>query len=827
MLQVWLALALCAPGDAAEVRLDAELVLRDGQRHLDTAAGNARLVSTDAAIDADRIAYDEDRRVATAAGHVVARLAQAGLVLVVADVVTVRFDASNHVQEVYLADGQALSKTGVPRDAFLAAGTIAEARALGTTQAVLTGNHLRREGEGWAIEALELVPCDCDLEHPSWSIGSTRATVYPEAERVSVTNPVVKVKGVPVLWLPWLSLPLTDRQTGLLFPRPGYSPQLYGFALDEPVFITLGRSADLTVTPGFFTGGQRVDPRDPSARLPAGVAGPRLGVELRYTPSRRTTGRFNLGLLYDFHPLHDVADWSVQQAGTHRGLRGELSWQHAQDFDHGFGTRVELSGYSDGDYVRDLTVDVLASATTYTRSSATAFHRGADHALSLDVGLRQDLQWGYDLLGQRTLSTDAAAPRPQLGPWGPGTLQRLPALSFGWSPSLDGPARISLEAEAVRLAPLFSLTGDEGSAAAEGRVQAEPFSAGIARLFSVTPIGSGTGDRRWQSGEREARDRLMVLPKISLTATPGRLFTAKLELAWRQLAWAGEASGRLWARGYLLAGGSLETQLSRRFGAIRHVLQPRAEVRAVPFGFERSTDGSGLVPYDAVDAAVPDVSPRLQGVLELRQRLLSNAGDELLRVDLGQGLELASSASAAFGPRVGESWARVGSRVGWFSLQGQARFDPNRLTDGTLVGLTRVGGRLSIDDAKGHGAWVGYENLMLEGSARSRQPLDLLFQLERGYTSATRTDQLTFGARWNFGPARLRYDALVGRLPRLDGTPGTELAFQQHQVGVGVAPACDCWSVELTATQPLHPVIIPSFGLSVTVSRFGTIGLSR
>ena len=401
MLGLWLALAISASPDQAELALTAERLLHDGKRELTTAEGRARLVTQGAAIDADRIVFDRPGNVATAAGHVVARITQGGKIAVVADVLTVRFDETRQIRELFIYEGQAVSKKDVSGAALLAANTAEAVEKVGATQALLQGNHLMRDGSKWTVEALELVPCECDFKNPSWSITSTSATIDTEAERVAISNAVVRVKSVPVLWLPWISLPLTERQSGLLFTRPGFSI-LNGFTLEQPVFVTLGRSADLTLTPGLFTGGTG----------PRGVAGPRLGTEFRYAPSARATGRLVLGLLYDFRTRRDVELAELREAGTQRGLRGELGWQHVQDFDAGFGARADLNLHSDGDYNRDLTVDVIASTATYLRSTATLFHKGSDHHLGLDVGLRQDIQWGYDVLGAgHACSTPPGPPR--------------------------------------------------------------------------------------------------------------------------------------------------------------------------------------------------------------------------------------------------------------------------------------------------------------------------------------------------------------------------------------------------------------------------------
>lgn len=817
-------LVIAAPsapeGDTVALTLTAEHLLHDGKARRTTAEGHANLVGPDTALTADRIVYDRDQAVATAAGHVVARIAQGGLVAITADVVTLRFEG-DEVREVYLLDGQAVSKVDTTKDALLAADTPHAVAALGRTNALLEGNHLTRDGPRWHVEHLELVPCECDFEHPSWSITASSATIDTAAERVAIVSPVVRVKQVPVLWLPWLSLPMTDRQTGLLFPKPNYT-QLNGFSLEQPVFVTLGRSADITLTPGLFTGGTG----------DYGLAGPRLLGELRYVPSHRAQGRLTLGLVYDVRAERDPVAPSLTGPNA-RGLRGEGSWQHLQDFDRGFGARVDARVYSDGFYNRDVTPDLVASTSGYLRSTALAFHRGDDHLVTVDVTLRQDLSFGYDWLGRAPAIAGSAAPA-----FGPNTLQRLPALTFALpTKPLVGPLAIDVQADAVRLAPLFGLTGDEGAAAREGLVvdgagNELSFQCLRERLYFPSALSGacgiaagdklGQGDRVFQPGEREARDRFTVLPRLSIAGTPGGVVSLSGFAGYRQTAWLGEVTGRTWARGYPLLGARAETELARDFGAVRHAITPVVEVRAVPLVVRGSNNADAEpVPYDEVDRSIPSAAPtaRVQAIAELRQRVSRPDGDVAFRLDLGQGLELVSPERQ--GPSLAESYARATFHAGWVNAGASARVDP------VTPRLTRLSATCSVDDGRGHGAYASYDNLLADGSNRTRAPIDLLFGPLVPANVTTRSNLLSGGAKWQLGPVGLRYDLLF-----FDRAWGTEqrLTLAQHTLGVSWAPACDCWRLEVFATQRVRSdgsYGFPDVGAALTVSRFGSIGVGR
>jgi LPS-assembly protein len=91
--------------------------------------------------------------------------------------------------------------------------------------------------------------------------------------------------------------------------------------------------------------------------------------------------------------------------------------------------------------------------------------------------------------------------------------------------------------------------------------------------------------------------------------------------------------------------------------------------------------------------------------------------------------------------------------------------------------------------------------------------------------STARADLLSGGLRWRLGSVGLRYELLFLEHPWA-GVPRLTLA--QHTLAVSWAPACDCWRLELFATQRLvgDTYGFPDVGGLLTVTRFGSIGVS-
>ncbi len=99
----------------------------------------------------------------------------------------------------------------------------------------------------------------CLQPTPRWQLTSGSAVLNIDAYAVA-TNTLLKVKGVPVLYLPIIYYPIKkdDRATGFLMPSYGNS-SMNGFTLSNAFFWAVSRSVDATVQHDWFSrGGQGV-----------------------------------------------------------------------------------------------------------------------------------------------------------------------------------------------------------------------------------------------------------------------------------------------------------------------------------------------------------------------------------------------------------------------------------------------------------------------------------------------------------------------------------------------------------------------------------------
>ncbi len=112
---------------------------------------------------------------------------------------------------------------------------------------VILGKSIRRDNTGnFLAKDAEYTTCrDCP---ESWSIQGSDVKVVPN-EYIYLKHTFVKIKGVVVLYLPYLVLPIKkDRESGLLFPRFGFDLDK-GFYFQQPYFQVINKSSDITLSP--------------------------------------------------------------------------------------------------------------------------------------------------------------------------------------------------------------------------------------------------------------------------------------------------------------------------------------------------------------------------------------------------------------------------------------------------------------------------------------------------------------------------------------------------------------------------------------------------
>ena len=132
-------------------------------------------------------------------------------------------------------------------------GVLTGARMVMARELQLAAAKIEREG-GKITTFSQVVASSCTIcegdPRPLWEIRARKITHDAAKRKLTYEGAQLRAMGVPVLFLPRLSTPdpSVDRMTGFL--RPGFrTTSLLGSGVKLPYFITLGDSADLTVTP--------------------------------------------------------------------------------------------------------------------------------------------------------------------------------------------------------------------------------------------------------------------------------------------------------------------------------------------------------------------------------------------------------------------------------------------------------------------------------------------------------------------------------------------------------------------------------------------------
>ncbi|MCR9086717.1 MAG: LPS assembly protein LptD [Rhodobacteraceae bacterium] len=143
-------------------------------------------------------------------------------------------------------------------DTELETGIMTSAQVLIQQRLQITGAQMERRTGGFN-DFRQVVATSCEIcrpgQAPLWQVRARRVIQDENAERIYFYDAQFRVFNLPVFYLPVMRIPEpgVERATGFLFPE-FLSSSLIGNAVRVPYFITLGRSADLTLAPHITDG---------------------------------------------------------------------------------------------------------------------------------------------------------------------------------------------------------------------------------------------------------------------------------------------------------------------------------------------------------------------------------------------------------------------------------------------------------------------------------------------------------------------------------------------------------------------------------------------
>ncbi len=252
----------------------------------------------------------------------------------------------------------------------------------------------------------------CDPGNNTWRIDARSLAIGEGAVFGTARGAVVRVKDVPVFYMPYMRFPVTDeRQSGWLFPNIGYSGE-DGFDFSAPYYFNLARNYDATLTPRILS--KRGLALEGEMRHLNRYGSTVLGAALL-----RKDDLFNGALdRDDFTDVNPGGEFNKADrwlyAIDHRGRRGH------------FETLIDYTAVSDADYFRDLGTGLsVASRIELERRGELSYRRG---------------NWDARLWAQRFQRLDEITTQ---------AYQRLPQFDLSYSSQLLGPLQFNLSTQAV------------------------------------------------------------------------------------------------------------------------------------------------------------------------------------------------------------------------------------------------------------------------------------------------------------------------------------------------------------------------------------------
>ncbi len=213
--------------------------------------------------------------------------------------------------------------------------------------------------DGWVVT--------CKVEEgntPPWSFAAAKADVT-QGEYATLKHATFRIKDVPVLYSPWLMVPVGNtRKTGLLFPEVSTAAHS-GFTVNQPLFINISDSSDVTLYSEYH--------------LERGFM---PGVEFRYALEDQKKANFMASYLKDDLSDPSETEYYADTGYTHTNderywIRGKLD----HDFDNDIVTRTDIDIVSDEDYLTEFNTGY----TGFDRSQASfldMFGRGFQNKTS-------------------------------------------------------------------------------------------------------------------------------------------------------------------------------------------------------------------------------------------------------------------------------------------------------------------------------------------------------------------------------------------------------------------------------------------------------------
>ena len=175
----------------------------------------------------------------------------------------------------------------------------------------------------------------CPGDDPSWLFSSDNIFIDQEKGWGEAWNTVFKIADVPVVYIPYLTFPITDkRKSGLLFPELGSSSR-FGAYYAQPIYFNFDTNLDATLTPKYMS-----------------ERGLLWQSNVRYL----SENSYNTLQLEYLNEDKEYKDLNARYLGY---------WQHESNWSDNWNVQWQMTKLSDDNYISDFNSDFHHQADTH------------------------------------------------------------------------------------------------------------------------------------------------------------------------------------------------------------------------------------------------------------------------------------------------------------------------------------------------------------------------------------------------------------------------------------------------------------------------------
>ncbi|MCW8930935.1 MAG: LPS-assembly protein LptD [Gammaproteobacteria bacterium] len=242
-----------------------------------------------------------------------------------------------------------------------------------------------RPAQGIA-DNIRFKPGEIDLENPTystcpagdqdWMLSASEMELHTEEGYGEATHAVMRFKGVPIAYTPYINFPLNDdRKSGFLMPTIG-SSDTNGFEVATPYYFNIAPDQDATVTPRVLSD-----------------RGLMLGGEYRYL-SKNHSGEVYAEWLNDssYDDSREAADVALREGAAGIGTtdpegnvkpndisknRGAFSLQQRANWNNGWTGKVDYNYVTDNYYIDDFGNNLRDRSETHLRREGKLRYNGS------------------------------------------------------------------------------------------------------------------------------------------------------------------------------------------------------------------------------------------------------------------------------------------------------------------------------------------------------------------------------------------------------------------------------------------------------------------